>query len=644
MLSPGDTLVEKYRIKAVIGQGAFGQVYLGYDIGMDRPVAIKELLGPSADTSLDEWQIHQRRFTKEARVVSRVIHPNIVATHALESGDDGFDDSAGNLYLISEYLEGGSLREIIDAGPLDVDRAVEIALDIGQAIQAIYRYDIVHRDIKPSNILLDGDGRAKLTDFGVAQVGRESHRTQENAVHPGTPAYKSPEQATSTGYLDQRSDLYALGLVLYEMLTGALYVRNRVPPHRLNPEVPLALSRVVLKVLEQDPAQRYQSAEAFCRDLERVRDQDTLGQMDILVQGISSRGLMTAGGVVCVLLILFSLVRISSALHSLSALAEAVPALAEDTESVEAVLALLPPSEEIRQALMPGDAAQPQETVAEAMPTQDVEPSIQEEQLLPGAISIGEQQHRVFDREGITHSVVFRVKAGESYLVSTSNLAIGVDTRLEVAVDDRVLVNDDVAPGTLASQIGFTALGDGTAQVTVYNQDQFGPDRTYSLSVIALEPTPTPVPPLATEPTATPAPAVGQPSPVSHTATPRPTFPLRPTWTPIAGATSTPTPTVMPSPTWTPRPTWTLVPTWTPTPLVAATPTPTVTSTVTPTMSPTLTATPTGTMLPTYTPTPVATLVPTEVPTATPEPTPTATEIPVGPTPLPTADPGPPGH
>ncbi len=639
MLSSGDTLLTKYEIKAVIGQGAFGQVYLAHDRVMDRPVAIKELLGPSPDTPRDEWLIHKRRLTQEARAVSRMTHPNIVATHALESEDD--DEGAENLYLISEYLEGGSLRTLIDAGPLDVDRAVEIALDIGQAIQAIYRYDIVHRDIKPSNILLDGEGRAKLTDFGVAQVGRESQRTQENATHPGTPAYKSPEQATTTGYLDQRSDLYALGLVLYEMLTGALYVRNRVPPHRLNPEVPLALSRIVLKALEENPAQRYQSAEAFCRDLERVRDQDTLGQMGIFVQGVSGRGLVTIGGVACALLLLLSMVRISSALHTLSSWAEAAPVSIEEAAPMEAMLALVPPSEGIRQALMAGHIAPQEEAVAEALPTEEIEQPA-EEQALPGTISIGEQQHRVFDREGIPHSVVFRVKAGGSYLVSTSNLAVGVDTRLEVAVDERVLVNDDIAPGTLASQIEFTASQDGTAQVTVHNQDQFGPDRSYSLSVIALEPTPTPLPPVAAEPTATPVPPVAQPPAVPATATPRPTFPLRPTWTPIAGVTATPTLMASPTPTWTPRPTWTLVPTWTPTPLLTMTATPTPTAT--PTATPTITATPTGTVLPTYTPTPVATIVPTEVPTATPEPTPTATETPVGPTPLPTVVPGPPGE
>ena len=110
---------------------------------------------------------------------------------------------------------------------------IQLGLDISSAIEAIYRRDIVHRDVKPGNILLTEDGSAKLTDFGVAQLGHETRRTQTARGHPGTPAYKSPEQANYTGYLDERSDLYSLGLVMYEMLTGRLYVRNLVPPGSL---------------------------------------------------------------------------------------------------------------------------------------------------------------------------------------------------------------------------------------------------------------------------------------------------------------------------------------------------------------------------------------------------------------------------
>jgi tRNA A-37 threonylcarbamoyl transferase component Bud32 len=624
VLESGDTLVGKYRIESVIGQGAYGKVYLGHDPAMDRHVAIKELLRVAGEDAPTDWQEHRRRFALEAEVVSQLSHPNVVTTHALES------DAEGNLYLITEYVEGGSLRDALQDGPLEVERAIAIALDIGRAIEAIYRYDIVHRDIKPSNILIDGAGRAKLTDFGVAQVGRETRRTQEGAQHPGTPAYMSPEQATSAGYLDQRSDLYALGLVLYEMLTGQLYVRNRVAPHRVNPQVPLALSLLVLRALEEDPGRRYQSAEALCADLERVRDQSLVGQANILMRRVTGRRLLVAGAVVLALLLVVNLARISAALQSQTAARE--DSAADVTaSSPAAAMAMLPPPEGMRQALLvaPEDAhaVVPAAAALVGEPASPEGAGSPQALALPGTISIGERQTRVFEHEGVPHSVVFRVKAGQTYLVSTSNLATGVDTRLEVVVDQRMHANDDIAPGTLASQVVFTAQEDGTAEVTVHNQDRFGPGRTYDLSVIMVEMTPTPTGTPAPEVTPTVASPTPQPTIAQSTPTPRPTFTLRPTWTPALVTTRTPTITLTPSPTWTRRPTWTLVPTWTRTP--------TMTATLSGSITPTPTATPTGTL--TVIAPPTAT--PTALPTGTPTPTPLPTS-----TPLPTADPNPPSQ
>ncbi len=613
MLSPGDLLIGQYRIESVIGHGGFGQVYLAYDEAMDRYVAIKELLGRTAESSPEQWDEYRRRFAKEAQAISHIAHPNIVSAYGLEQ------DAQGSLYLVSEYVEGGSLRELLEGGPLDTEHAVSIGIDIAQAIEEIYRHDIVHRDIKPSNILLKQDGHAKLTDFGVAQMGRETLRTQEASEHPGTPAYKSPEQATTTGYLDQRSDLYALGLVLYEMLTGTLYVRNRVPPHRLNPRVPLALSRVVLKTLEEDPARRYQTAAALRRDLERVRDQSTLGQAIILLQGIPTRQLLAVGATALALFTASGLYRIGSALQNLPF--EGLAAAPTASPTFAAGLALLPPPDGMRQALLMvsgenSPAGGNSESGASLLGAASQGPG----EGLPSAISVGERQTWEFGQEGQAHSVVFRVKAGNTYLVSTSNLAIGVDTLLEVIADDRVLINDDVAPGTLASQVSFTALEDGTAQVTVHNQDRYGPGRVYDLSVILVEATA-----LAPQAHAESAPEVTtalQPSPsvsrsLYETPTPRPTFTLRPTWTPAA-RTPTSSASRTPSPTWTHRPTWTPIPTqstliMTPTAIPTATPTP-----LEPTAMPT-------------TPTPLeptATHTPTAVPTATH--TPTATPVPMG--------------
>jgi serine/threonine-protein kinase len=314
VLSPNTLLADKYRIIAEIGEGGFGKVYLGYDVAMDRHVAIKELLRNDADASPEQWREYQARFRKEAQVTCRMAHSNVVSAYALET------DSEGSLYLVLEYVDGGSLRQLLEAeSPLEIGRAIDIAIDLCRAIEAIYKRDIVHRDIKPGNILLTRDGVAKLTDFGVAQVGHETRRTQDAMGHPGTPAYKSPEQATTTGYLDQRSDLYALGLVLYEMLTGYLYVRNRLPPRRFNSQVPHALNAIVMKALEENPADRYQLAADMRLDLERVRDEATLGQAQILWNRLLSNRVAAATSALILLAVAFLGYRLAAPLVGVGA-------------------------------------------------------------------------------------------------------------------------------------------------------------------------------------------------------------------------------------------------------------------------------------------------------------------------------------
>jgi serine/threonine protein kinase len=354
VLSPDNVIAGRYRIVAIIGQGSYGKVYLGHDAELDRDVAIKELQRSTESGSEELWAAYQQRFRKEAHILSRFSHPNVVIAYGLEQ------DDAGDMYLILEYVDGKSLKELLESGkPLSTDQALSIAIDIGQAIEAIYKRDIVHRDIKPGNILVGRDGSAKLTDFGVAQVGHETHRTQEAVGHPGTPAYKSPEQATSSGYLDQRSDLYSLGLVLYEMLTGQLYVRNHLPPHQYNPHVPAALDAVVMKALQGDPAQRYQTATEMCHDLEQVRRQDTLGQLRIVLDKLPMGRYMALFGAVVLLFALLGIYRLASVISGATAMIDLTPTAAAAAPTVVPTPTWTMPPPTATPSLMPSPTPSP---------------------------------------------------------------------------------------------------------------------------------------------------------------------------------------------------------------------------------------------------------------------------------------------
>jgi len=628
-LEIGSLLAGKYKVVRELGEGGFGKIYLGHDIGMDRPVAIKELLYDKVNVSPEEFEDYQRRFTKEARIVSKFSHANVVSAYALESDDEG------NLYLVLEFVDGGSLKELLQReGKLDPQRAIDIAIDLCNAIEAIYKRDIVHRDIKPSNVLLTSDGQAKLTDFGVAQLGHETRRTQEAKGHPGTPAYKSPEQASTSGYLDQRSDLYSLGLVLYEMLTGRLYLRNRVSPRQLNPEVPKALDAVVMRALEEDPNDRYQSAAEMRQDLEQIRNGYMLGKARILISRLKPSQVSAISAFLLLAVAAVGLYLLGqTSFAALSALRErqsspvpsatrivTMPVAVSTVSSVPVeplpTLTITPsPGPPTRvpsptEAIAPSVVPTAKGTVVGHPLTDQYEP----DDVDPKPIAIGETQQHNFYPEKDVDKVFFRAKAGRTYAVTADNLALGVDTYLIVTLAGERWENDDISQGRLDSQVRFTAPVDGMAIVTVLNQDQFGHDKTYSLSVVQIPSTATPT--RTNTSTITP----------TRTRTPSRT----PTRTRTPARTLTPTRTRTPTRTLTPTrtrtPTRTLTPTRTRTPTHTLTPT----QTLTPTRTPTITSSPVPTE--THTPEPTITYTNTPVPSGTPEPTrtpiPTRTEGP----------------
>jgi serine/threonine-protein kinase len=262
---PTSILEERYRIERVIGEGAFGRVYLAMDNRLRRNVAIKELLASRNTTDSETYQRYLDRFQREARATGTIQQPNVVTVYDLHV------DDAGNNYLVMEYVDGTNLRDLLaQVGTLPVNRAVAIAIDVAKALEAIHEQEIVHRDLKPANIMITRRGIAKLMDFGIAQVGHESLRTQVASGHPGTPMYMSPEQSSGYGYIDGRSDLYSLGLVLYEMLVGEAYVKRRQSLGAARPDLPPQLVAVVDRLMHKDAAARYQNANDVVQALTEV--------------------------------------------------------------------------------------------------------------------------------------------------------------------------------------------------------------------------------------------------------------------------------------------------------------------------------------------------------------------------------------
>jgi len=537
-LRPGDILVGKFEIIREIGEGGFGKVYLGRDIGMERPVAIKELLADRESLTPEEYEDYEKRFVKEAQVTSKFAHPNVVVAYALET------DLEGNLYLVLEFVDGQSLEELLaEQKKLPPQQAISVAIDISSAISAIYARDIVHRDIKPSNMLLTKEGQAKLTDFGVAQLGHETRRTQQARGHPGTPAYKSPEQATGMGYLDERSDIYSLGLVLYEMLTSKLYLRNHVPPRDLNPEVPAALNTVVMRAVEEEPNDRYQTAEEMGRDLLRLQSGNALAKLQVwagrLRPASATRALgmaLLAVGAVGILLMFWQLARVPQA-------AAVLPAQLSPTPEITATATLVPTP-----TFRPTVTPQPPTVTPGPTRTPISADVFEPDEGQPLAIAVGEVVQRNFAPEGDRDYVSFQAKAGRVYAVSTSNLAIGVDTKLIVIAGGQQWENDDVTAGRYDSRVEFQAPADSIVMVTILNKGQYGKDKVYDISVFEVPPTPTATPTGTVSPTETPTPTS------TPTSTPTPTPTATPTPTPTSTPTNTPTVTRTPTETRTPTP------------------------------------------------------------------------------------------
>jgi len=266
----GEVFNSRYRLKEKLGSGGMADVYLADDLLLNREVAVKVL---HAQYASDPAFI--QRFRQEAQSAANLNHPNIVNIY--DWGNEG-----DLYYIVMEYVEGRDLKEILRSeGRLLPERAAEIAAEVCAALQFAHRSNLVHRDIKPHNIFITNLGQVKVMDFGIAREGSGGGITQTGMVM-GTPQYISPEQAQGLA-VDGRSDIYSLGVVLYEMLTGQVpfddpnpvtitYKQVRedpTPPSVIDPEIPATLEAIVMKAMSKNPANRFQNAQEMKADLLR---------------------------------------------------------------------------------------------------------------------------------------------------------------------------------------------------------------------------------------------------------------------------------------------------------------------------------------------------------------------------------------
>lgn len=262
-------LGNRYELLQQIGTGGMAVVYRAKDLMLERPVAIKVLRQDYSDN-----EAFRERFRLEARAAANLSHPNIVTVH-----DFGFDSD--RLYLVMEYMPGTDLKTILkEKVRLPIDESVRLMIQAAAGIGYAHRAGLVHCDVKPHNMLVAPDQRLKVTDFGIARAMASIMPDEQHDIVWGSPLYFSPEQAAGAAP-SPASDVYSLGVVLYELVTGRLPFHHKdptelarlhrevqpVPPRRLNPEIPEALEQIILKILSKEPSARYRTADQLSRVL-----------------------------------------------------------------------------------------------------------------------------------------------------------------------------------------------------------------------------------------------------------------------------------------------------------------------------------------------------------------------------------------
>src|SRR5574344_2315394 len=283
MIMKGQKISDRYQIIKSIGEGGMANVYLAYDTILDRNVAVKILRG---DLAGDEKFV--RRFQREAISASSLTHPNIV-----EMYDVGEDD--GKYFIVMEYLEGATLKSLIKKrGSLTLAEVIDIMLQLTSGVACAHESYIIHRDIKPQNVLMLENGLVKITDFGIAMALNSNELTQTNSVM-GSVHYLPPEQANGTG-ATVKSDIYSLGILMFECLTGKLpfkgetaveiaikQLKEPIPSVcKINNEIPQSIENIILKATAKNPKNRYASAAEMHEDIIDALNEDRLNEKRVV--------------------------------------------------------------------------------------------------------------------------------------------------------------------------------------------------------------------------------------------------------------------------------------------------------------------------------------------------------------------------
>ena len=465
-MSEGRVLAGRYELRRVIGRGGMAEVHAAYDHTLGREVAIKLLL-----ERFREDETFTRRFQDEARHVARLNHPNLVAVY-----DTGADQ--GQPYIVMELVEGRSLQQAIAAGGLTEDRALEVVADVCSALSYAHERGLIHRDIKPGNILLADDGSVKVTDFGIARAVDNETVTRTAAVL-GTAAYLSPEQAQGRE-IDPRSDLYSLGVVLYESLTGQQpfagdspvtvayqHVQEQPrPPRELDPSISPAAEAIAMRALAKNPVNRYQSAGEMRTDLVNARVGQPVtapavlppDETALLAADPSTRGVRTheqerrRRGLVAALLVLLGLLALVGGVFALMNLLAAddpllvtVPDVVGETQAVATELL-------VRAELTVGTITEePSDEVEEGRvirqdPGADSE--VEEGTAVDLVISSGEELVTVPRLVGLSENDALAALREAGLVLGSTTEEEDPDSDPRTVLDQSPAPGDEVAPGT----------------------------------------------------------------------------------------------------------------------------------------------------------------------------------------------------